>query len=669
MSFRQFGGLQFASKHNAVASYYNTSSNLLVTQNVGQPNSYITFLSDISGNINIYGDLDVSGNINVSGDVDISGNLYVQGDVDISGNLHVQGNIDCSGNGSFDNSIYIYDVSSYSVISENGTNLNLVNYNANGYININPNGQTGITVNNSGQVGIKNANPQYSLDVTGNLRTTMDASINTLTVGLGGGNVSGNTVVGSGALYSNTTGQQNTVIGSGALQSNTTSSYNTAIGDKALYSNTTGILNNALGYQALYSNTTGDSNNAFGLGALLNSLGSNNSAFGGNAGIDCKTSGSTYNTFLGAFSTFDLSSNTYQKSTAIGYQAIINASNQIVLGTANESVKIPGSYVGIGGNYNPLSGFNLDVSGNLRTTSDSTINTLTVGKGSGNVSSNTAVGFEALQANTTAGSDNTAIGLTALKNNTTGDDNTAIGSLSLFSNTTGNRNTATGRQALLINTGSDNTSIGYYSLFNNTTGNSNTAIGESSGFNLSNSSNFNTFLGAQTNVSSNLLTYNYSTALGYNAIIDASNQIVLGGLNGVSYPSVKIPGTYVGIGGNYNPGNGYALDVNGNVYATTYNTPSDYRIKENITQLDGKFVVDNLNPVTYLNNKLDKQDIGLIAHELQEIYPELVNGEKDGEQLQSVNYLGLIPILIKEIQDLKKEIKLVKIELNELKNK
>jgi microcystin-dependent protein len=81
MSFRQFGGLQFASKHNAVASNYNTSNNLLVTQNVGQSNSYINFLSDISGNINIYGNLDVSG------DVDISGNLDVIGDVDVSGNL------------------------------------------------------------------------------------------------------------------------------------------------------------------------------------------------------------------------------------------------------------------------------------------------------------------------------------------------------------------------------------------------------------------------------------------------------------------------------------------------------------------------------------------------------------------------------------------------------
>jgi len=86
MSFRQFGGLQFASKHNAVASYYNTSNNLLVTQNVGQSNSYINFLSDISGN-QIFGNVDISGNLTVSKDIDCSGDLSVSKDIDCSGNL------------------------------------------------------------------------------------------------------------------------------------------------------------------------------------------------------------------------------------------------------------------------------------------------------------------------------------------------------------------------------------------------------------------------------------------------------------------------------------------------------------------------------------------------------------------------------------------------------
>ena len=58
----------------------------------------------------------------------------------------------------------------------------------------------------------------------------------------------------------------------------------------------------------------------------------------------------------------------------------------------------------------------------------------------------------------------------------------------------------------------------------------------------------------------------------------------------------------------------------------------------------------------YYNTILKKQDIGLIAHETQEHYPELVIGEKDGDKTQSINYIGLIPILIKEIQDLKKRI-------------
>ena len=98
MSFRQFGGMNYAAKHNIVGSNYNTSNNLLVTQNVGQSNSYINFLSDISGNINFYGDLDLSGNLNISGDIDCSGNINVSGDFDLSGNLNVSGDIDCSGN-------------------------------------------------------------------------------------------------------------------------------------------------------------------------------------------------------------------------------------------------------------------------------------------------------------------------------------------------------------------------------------------------------------------------------------------------------------------------------------------------------------------------------------------------------------------------------------------
>ena len=106
----------------------------------------------------------------------------------------------------------------------------------------------------------------------------------------------------------------------------------------------------------------------------------------------------------------------------------------------------------------------------------------------------------------------------------------------------------------------------------------------------------------------------------------------------------------------------YPLDVSGNglftgsVSASAFNISSDYRIKEGIKRLDNDFIVDGLTPVFYINKKTNKQDIGLIAHELQEVYPFLVEGEKDGENLQVVNYIGLIGILIKEIKELKKRV-------------
>jgi len=82
--------------------------------------------------------------------------------------------------------------------------------------------------------------------------------------------------------------------------------------------------------------------------------------------------------------------------------------------------------------------------------------------------------------------------------------------------------------------------------------------------------------------------------------------------------------------------------------------------------LDNKFHVDYLNPVTYINKQTKKQDLGLIAHELQEHYPELVTGYKDGGELQTVNYIGLIPILINEIKNMKDKIKTLNEELNNL---
>ena len=69
-----------------------------------------------------------------------------------------------------------------------------------------------------------------------------------------------------------------------------------------------------------------------------------------------------------------------------------------------------------------------------------------------------------------------------------------------------------------------------------------------------------------------------------------------------------------------------------------------------------EYSVNNLNPVYFKFKKDNKESIGLIAHELQEYYPFLVEGDKDGDKTQTVNYNGLIGVLIKEIQVLKNKI-------------
>jgi hypothetical protein len=130
---------------------------------------------------------------------------------------------------------------------------------------------------------------------------------------------------------------------------------------------------------------------------------------------------------------------------------------------------------------------------------------------------------------------------------------------------------------------------------------------------------------------------------GYTGPTGMQGSIGTQGFQGSTGPSGTIPANIVCT----------TVTASGQISALSYVTTSDYRIKENIIPLDNYFKVDYLNPVTYVNKQTNKQDIGLIAHELQEHFPELVNGVKDGPDTQSVNYNGLIPILIHEIKILK----------------
>jgi hypothetical protein len=116
------------------------------------------------------------------------------------------------------------------------------------------------------------------------------------------------------------------------------------------------------------------------------------------------------------------------------------------------------------------------------------------------------------------------------------------------------------------------------------------------------------------------------------------------------------------------------IDVRlGIITGSSFNATSDYRVKENPTPINQtQYTVDNLIPVSYYHKLLKHDDVGFIAHEVQEYYPFMVSGEKDAvdasnnPQYQSLNYSGIIPILVAEVKELKKTVKQQQIQINTL---
>ena len=95
------------------------------------------------------------------------------------------------------------------------------------------------------------------------------------------------------------------------------------------------------------------------------------------------------------------------------------------------------------------------------------------------------------------------------------------------------------------------------------------------------------------------------------------------------------------------------------------NNPSDINLKNNIQQIDNNNF-NKLNPVSfeYKNDIQQKKHFGLIAQELEAIYPELVSNNTG---FKSVNYIELIPIILSQMKYMQQEIDKLKEELNQNK--
>ena len=162
------------------------------------------------------------------------------------------------------------------------------------------------------------------------------------------------------------------------------------------------------------------------------------------------------------------------------------------------------------------------------TVKDAIINRITVGTGSGNDVSNTALGFNSLLFNN-GGISNTSVGSEAMRTNTSGINNVGLGFASLYENVIGNRNVGLGFRSLYSNKSSDNVSVGYHALYGNTTGSYNIAIGSTAGEGITTGSN-NVIIGGYNGVNiattSNLMLFALGNGIERFRVSPNGNMIV-----------------------------------------------------------------------------------------------------------------------------------------------
>ena len=745
MSFRKFGGLKFSSKHNAVGSYYNTTDNLLVTQVVGQPNSYINFESDISGNISVYGKFDLSGNLYVSGDTSLH-DTTIDGDLDLSGNLYVSGDTS------------LHDTTIDGDLTVTGSTYSKYMYLTAEDYNIDPNGVVPKSYVDSVATGLT----PLPLCVLCENENLIDLSITAYGVTID--SVILNTSYDGSAVLINAQDGTNPSIKNGIyIISDETGTWTRApyldTGDIATGTLTSITGGTYAGYKFVCAEGTKDNPVYIETDqvvwiqfdiplALGQGLEKNGNTIQVKYDLDFLTdvtisdkltllNSGTLTLPSSSISDSALSSNIPKKDTTNTYTSLQTLNSGL---TVTGTITLPSSSISDSALSSNVCLLNATQTLTNKKLTDTNQIKFSI------VSADDRRQITLYENSTTDHADNYFIGISPyaihynIQNVTTpqtsshrftiGSETTYTDYLTINSNgtTISNGNLifpnvssrkieyvgvdsniytevqnegATLRHVVPINTNHsfmcgttdeviiDATDTKFYNniklathdsciqFYDNTqqtsafTGagafvgsykNSNitldtngqiTAIANGSSGEtptLEEVLNVNNSSGSKSIKMGNNLLYFYNNE---NCYIQNYN----GCLNIVNYNTDNGGGIYF----YYNSVGSFALlNTSGQFTTASFNATSDYRIKENIEPLNETINVDNLKPVKYFNKQTKREDMGLVAHELQEVFPFLVNGEKDGEDYQSVNYNGLIPVLIKEIQDLKQEIKSLK---------
>ena len=248
-----------------------------------------------------------------------------------------------------------------------------------------------------------------------------------------------------------------------------------------------------------------------------------------------------------------------------------------------------------------------------------------------------------------------------------------------FFNTTrlGNYSSAIGEET----TASENHSIamGYQTI---ASGSKSTAMGrgnEASGYvstamgrGTTASGNFSTAMGYQTEASGL-----DSTAMGRGTKASDAASLVVGQYNhkgswsvGLGATEFDLYNTAFVIGNGLNANNrsdALVVKFNGDTtLAGNLNINSDARLKANIISLGAtlsKLLQIDGKSYTMKKDESDKQKIGLLAQDIEKVFPELVS-ESNG--IKSVNYQGLVPVLINALKEQQNEIELLKQQQSEI---
>ena len=176
--------------------------------------------------------------------------------------------------------------------------------------------------------------------------------------------------------------------------------------------------------------------------------------------------------------------------------------------------------------------------------------------------------------------------------------------------------------------------------------------------------------------------------------------------NGTSVHSFNVTNNEAVIFNNIATGTSYQIDFRTNTIergsisvtdsATSYNTSSDYRLKENVKPVENALsVLTQLKPYTFnfIVNP-EEEVMGFLAHEVQEVMPQAIKGEKDAVKIeqvevypaeldeegnviteavieekevpvyQGIDHSKLVPLLVASIQELKAEIEALKSQIN-----